>query len=145
MSSGVFPAIWKTGNVQPITKKGVKSDLANYRPIALVSILPKVMEKIINYQLTSYLERLNLISDQQYGFRKRRSCGDLLVYVTELWNRCIHKHGEAQVVALDISKAFDRVWHEALLAKLKAFGLHKSLTYILDREFLIQSQNTSRG
>ena len=109
-------------------KRGSNRIPANYRPIALVSILSKVFEKIINYQLTNYLERHNLISDQQYGFRKRRSCGDLLVYVTELWNRCIHKHGEAQVVALDISKAFDRVWHEALLAKLRDFGLPQSLT-----------------
>jgi hypothetical protein len=74
-----------------------------------------------------YLEEHHLISDRQFGFRKGRSAGDLINVVTEQWNRSIHQSGESQVIALDISKAFDRVWHKGLLCKLRAVGLHGSL------------------
>nr|CAI5856361.1 unnamed protein product [Callosobruchus analis] len=96
-------------------------------PVALFSIMSKVMETVINTQLLEYLENNNIIRDRQYGFRKHRSTGDLLAYVTHMWNRAIENHGESRVVALDISKAFDRVWHERLLAKLAAYGLPSSL------------------
>ncbi|VEN56119.1 unnamed protein product [Callosobruchus maculatus] len=66
---------------------------------------------------------INYSRSTKVGFRKHRSTGDLLAYVTHLWNRAIENHGESRVVALDISKAFDRVWHEGLLVKLAAYGL----------------------
>nr|CAH7712389.1 unnamed protein product [Callosobruchus chinensis] len=57
-----------------------------------------------------YLELHHLINDRQYGFRHQRSTGDLLAYVTHVWNKLIHSFGEAHVVGLDISKAFDQLW-----------------------------------
>jgi Reverse transcriptase (RNA-dependent DNA polymerase)/Endonuclease-reverse transcriptase len=126
-SAGIFPACWKLAHVQPIPKKGDSSCPSNYRPIALISVLSKVMEKVINVQLLSYLESAKLISDHQYGFRKNRSTGDVLAYVTHVWNSAMERFGEAQVVALDISKAFDKVWHRALLSKLRSYGINSSL------------------
>nr|CAI5862375.1 unnamed protein product [Callosobruchus analis] len=124
---GVFSSSWKIGCVQPIPKKGKKTDPTNYRPVALLSIMSKVMEAVINTQLLKYLDNNNILHDRQYGFRKHRSTGDLLAYVTHMWNRAIENHGASRVVAVDISKAFDRVWHEGPLAKLAAYGLPPGL------------------
>nr|CAX36787.1 hypothetical protein [Papilio dardanus] len=74
-----------------------------------------------------YLEEHQLISDRQYGFRQRRSAGDLLEYLTHRWSEAIEGKGEALVVSLDVAKAFDRVWHKALLSKLPSFGLPEKL------------------
>ncbi|XP_048000240.1 uncharacterized protein LOC125237293 [Leguminivora glycinivorella] len=68
-----------------------------------------------------------LISDRQYGFRHGRGAGDLLVYLTHRWATAIESKGEALAVSLDIAKAFDRVWHKALLSKLPSYGLPEGL------------------
>ena len=112
---GKFPMCWKVANVTPIPKKGEASNPENYRPIAICSALSKVMESMVNYHLVRYLESHGLLCDRQYGFRRGRSTGDLLAYLSEKWCQSIHHFGESKVVALDISKAFDRVWHGALL------------------------------
>ncbi|KAJ2947549.1 hypothetical protein O0L34_g17337 [Tuta absoluta] len=117
------PGAWKLANVQPVPKKGDRADPAHYRPIAITSILCKVMERVLNSKLLTYLEDNDLLSDRQYGFRRGRSTGDLLVYVTHCWGEAIEKNGEALAVSLDISKAFDRVWHASLLSKLPAYGI----------------------
>jgi len=122
-TSGIFPSAWKIANVSPIPKKGNKSDPNNYRPIAICSILAKIMETIINRKLSKYLEHNSIINDRQYGFRPNRSTGDLLTYVSQKLNAALHLSGEACIVALDISKAFDRVWHAALISKCEAIGL----------------------
>lgn len=122
-SSGIFPTSWKLAHVFPIPKKGDKSMPSNYRPIALTSLLSKTMESIIVDKLFDHLEKYNLLSDHQYGFRKARSTGDLLAYVCHAWSSAIEAFGESRIISLDISKAFDRVWHKALLAKLPSFGV----------------------
>nr|CAH7723554.1 unnamed protein product [Callosobruchus chinensis] len=81
------------------------------------------MEKCVNQELMKYLELHQLINDSQYGFRHQRSTGDLLAYVTHMWNKLIHSFGEAHVVALDISKAFHQLWHASLLNKLPSYSL----------------------
>ena len=124
---GIFPDGWKAARVQPIPKKGSKTLPNNYRPISLLSTLSKVMEKLLNSQILNYLEKHKLINDRQYGFRHKRSTADLLTFVTHSWNKSLEYHGESQVIALDISKAFDQVWHEALLNKLPSYGLPPKL------------------
>lgn len=125
--TGVVPESWREANVQPIPKKGDRSDPTNYRPIAITSVMCKVMERIINAQLVRYLEDHSLISDRQYGFRHNRSTGDLLAFVLHRWGEAIDRRGEALAVSLDIAKAFDRVWHRGLLSKLPAYGLPGNL------------------
>ena len=80
------------------------------------------MNIILNRNTTS-----NLLSDHQYGFRNGRSTGDLLAYTSHIWSLTLEKFGESQAVALDISKAFDRVWHHGLLNKLPSYGLPTKL------------------
>ena len=130
-SKGIFPKAWKSARVQPVPKKGKKDLANNYRPISLVSVVSKVMEKAINIEILKYLESNKIISDRQYGFRQQRSTGDLLAYVTNIWNSTLEKHGESRVVALDISTVFDRVWHPALINKISAYGIPPGLCRLL--------------
>ena len=81
------------------------------------------MEKVINEQVLHHLESNNLIHDRQYDFRHFRSTGDILAHITHIWNKALETGKETFVIGLDISKAFDQVWHKNLLAKLPAFGL----------------------
>jgi hypothetical protein len=119
----------------PIYKSGGKSDPNNYRPISLLSIISKIMESIINDKLRFHLFGQNLISDYQFGFRPKHSTLDLLTATTQKWADALDKGQEVKVVALDISRAFDSVWHKGLLSKMMSFGIGGSL-YRWIREFL---------
>ena len=101
------------------------------------------METIITKQLLTFLETNNLLSDHQYGFRKARSTGDLLAYAVHVWSSALESCGESRVISLDISKAFDRVWHKGLLAKLPMFGLNQTLvncigSFLSDRSIAVR-------
>ena len=124
---GIFPSSWKLAHIFPIPKNGDKSDPSNYRPIAITSLISKTMETIITKQLLAFLETNSLLSNHQYGFRQARSTGDLLAYAVHAWSSALESYGESRVISLDISKAFDRVWHKGLLAKLPMYGLHHTL------------------
>ena len=145
---GIFPSSWKLAHVFPIPKKGDKSDPSNYRPIAITSLISKTMETIVTKQLLAFLETNNLLSDHQYGFRQARSTGDLLAYAVHAWSSALESYGESRVISLDISKAFDRVWHKGLLAKLPMFGfitpsLHGYLAFYLIGQLLLGSMAIS--
>ena len=82
-----------------------------------------VFEKLVNNRIVDHLEKCGLFSDFQYGFRSSRSTPDLLTVVPDRIARAFNRSGAARAVALDISKAFDRVWHAGLLHKLKSYGI----------------------
>ena len=117
--------------IQPVPKMGDRPNPSNNRPIALTSAVAKVFETLLNSHFIKHLESNNLLSDHQYSFRKVRSTGDLLSYLTHAWSSCLRNLGESFVIALDISKAFDRVWHKALLAKLPAYGFTPSFCKLI--------------
>ena len=125
--------------VQPVSdflKRGCdKTGPSNYRPISIVSAVAKVFEKCINQHIVEYLEISKIISARQYGFRESHSTTDLLTYVTNKWNLTVEQYGEAFAIALDISKAFDKVWHENLICKIVAYGLD-SITIRWIKSFL---------
>ena len=122
---------WKYALVQPVPKKGDHSNLSNYCLIALTSAVAKVFETLLNSHFIKHLESSNLLSDHQYGFCKARSMGDLLSYLTHVWSSSLRNFGEPFIITLDISKAFDRVWHKALLAKLPAYGFTLSFCKLI--------------
>src|ERR1700755_1995838 len=127
LSTSTFPSCLKRALIQPVPKKGDPSQHSNYRPISLTSVLSKVFESILNRKIWKHLNSSNLISDRQYGFRKKRSTGDLLSLLSDSWSSALRHFGESFAVALDISKAFDRVWHKALISKFPSFGIYPSL------------------
>ena len=130
-----WPRIWKTSHVVPVHKKGSKSEAANYRPVSLLSVVGKVMESIIARRLTTHLESQHLISDRQFGFRKGRSAADLSLLLTSEWSDDLDQGKPTAVIALDIAGAFDRVWHAALVERLRAVGVSGELLTLL-RDYL---------
>ncbi|CAH1239463.1 Hypp5830 [Branchiostoma lanceolatum] len=134
-----MPKQWKVAHVIPVHKKNSKHDPNNYRPISLLCIISKVMEAIINKALWQHIDKNSLISDKQFGFRAGHSTADALTYVTQHLHDAKDKRQESRLICLDISRAFDRVWHRGLIAKLKAIGVDGHVlkwfeNYLADRE-----------
>ena len=118
LKESYFPDCWKVSSVVPVFKNvGERSTAKNYRPVSLLSV-SKVFEKLVNNRIVDHLEKCGLFSDFQYGFRSSRSTADLLTVVSDRIARAFNRSGATRAVALDISKAFDRVWHAGLLHKL---------------------------
>ena len=138
LRSGRVPAGWKRGRISVCHKGGPKDNPENYRPISLLPIVSKVLEAIINRRLRRFLNTNGLLPDTQFGFRSNRSTLDLAVSLTQRWSDALDRGLEARVVSLDLSRAFDRVWHRGLTAKLNSCGigglLHEWLTdFLRDR------------
>ena len=124
LKESCFPDCWKVSSVVPVFKNvGKRSAAKNYRPVSLLSVVSKVFEKLVNNSIVDRLEKCGLFSDFQHGFRSSRSTADLLTVVSDRIARAFNRSGTTQAVALDISKAFDRVWHAGLLHKLKSYGI----------------------
>ena len=136
-----IPKPWKSANITPVHKKGNKSDPTNYRPISLTSILCKMFEHIITSKLASFLEQNNLFNNDQFGFRKNRSCELQLLRVIQDLSLILDNKEEADLVFLDFSKAFDKVPHALLLHKLKSYGLQPDMISLI-RSFLLDRTQT---
>ena len=94
----------------PVFKNiGERSTAKNYRPVSILSMVSKVFEKLVNNRIVDHLKKCGLFSDFQYGFRSSRSTADLLTVVSDRIARAFNRSGAIRAVALDISKAFDRV------------------------------------
>ena len=109
--------------VPAFKNSGERSHPKNYRPISLLPIISKLFERLIYQALTKHLELNQLLTDKQYGFRGCRSTADLLTVITDRIYQALNNRGGTRAVALDISKAFDRVWHAGLLHKLPSYGI----------------------
>ena len=119
-----FPDCWKVSSAVPVLKNvGKRPTAKNYCPVSLLSVVSKVFEKLVNNRIVDHLEKCGLFSDFQYGFRSSRSTAYLLTVVSDRIARALNRSGATRVVALDISKAFDRVWHAGLLHKLKSYRI----------------------
>ena len=124
LKESCFPDFRKVLSVVPVFKNvGESSTAKNYRPVSLLSVVSKVIEKLVNNTIVDYLEKCGLSSDFQYGFRFSRSIADLLTVVSDRIARAFSMSPATRAVALDISKAFDRVWHAGILLKLNSYGI----------------------
>ena len=118
-----FPDFWKVSFMVPLFKNlGERSAAKNDHPVSLHSVVSKVFEKVVNNKIVDHLEKCGLFYFQ-YGFRSSQSSVDLLKVVSDRTARTFNRSGATQAVALDISKAFDKVWHAGLLHKLKSYGI----------------------
>ena len=102
---------------------GERFTVKNYCPVSLLSVVSEVFEKLVNNRIVDHLEKCDLFSDFQYGFRSSRSTADLLTVVSDRIARSFNRSGGTLAVALDISKAFNRIWHAGLLHKLRSYGI----------------------
>ena len=129
--NGKFPSELKMADVIPIFKKDDPFEKANYRPISLLPSLSKVYEKLIYQQLNAFFE--NKLSPLLCGFRSRYSTQHALLNLINKWHSCLDNSGVACKILMDVSKTFDCLPHELILAKLHAYGVDiKSLKLLQD-------------
>ena len=112
-----FPKEWKKANIVHVHKNNDKQLIKNYRPVSLLPACCKIFEKIIFNSLFKYLEGNNLLSGNQSGFRPDNSCVDQLLSVTHEVYKAFDANPSLEVrgLFLDLSKAFDKVWHDGLM------------------------------
>ena len=120
---GRLPTAWKTAEVRPIFKKGAKSSPGNYRPVSLTSVVCKVFEGFIRDQMYDHMINNNILSKNQYGFCKGRSCITQLLSTIHDWFQYLDRGIPVDAIYLDFRKAFDTVPHKRLLSKLWGYGV----------------------
>ncbi len=115
--TGIVPIAWKRALVIPLFKSGDVSDFNNFRPVSLLPIISKILEKIVASKLTHFLETKKLLSNSQHGFRPKLSTETALTVITDkIYNNMDSK--KISILTLcDLSKAFDSVSHRILLNK----------------------------
>ena len=124
INSGTIPDDWKLANVTAIYKnKGKKNVAGNYRPVSLTSIACKLLESIVREQIMEFLKKGKLLSNKQFGFLGGRSTTLQLLKVLDEWTSILDQGGTIDVIYFDFMKAFDKVHHGRLLAKLKSYGI----------------------
>ena len=123
ISAGVVPLQWRQSNVTAVYKSGGKTEPGNYRPISLTSVACKVVESLVKQQIVLHLQRNMLIKDSQHGFVSHRSCLTNLVTFLDYVHSSVDSGLPVDVIYLDFSKAFDKVAHRRLLAKVIAHGI----------------------
>ena len=140
---GEFPDLWKSSTVVPISKGGQKNLVKNYRPITKLSIIPKTFEKLIYNYLFSHVK--NIIIQEQHGFFSGRSLETNLFLYSEFLYANLDDRIQVDAVYTDFSKAFDKVSHNILLARLAEVGVGGSLlrwveSYIKNRTLHVSVQ-----
>ena len=120
-----FPKEWKKANIVPVHKKHDKQLIKNYRPVSLLPVCSKIFEKVKINSLFKYLHDNNLLNSNQSGFRPGDSCVHQLLSITHEIYKAFDANPSLDVrgVFLDLSRAFDRVWHDVLMYKLKTLGI----------------------
>lgn len=121
--SGVFPDALKNAIIVPVFKQGNKKLTTNYRPIALISTVSKIVEKCIKHKLMLFLEKYNLLSTNQYAFREGCNTENALCRVTDEILQNLDIGRRVIGVFLDLRKAFDTVAHRILLDRLDKMGI----------------------
>ncbi len=126
LSYGKLPDDWKLANIVPVYKKGEKNQVENYRPISLLSVVSKVLERCVLNNIRCHL--VALINESQHGFIPCKSCTSQLVEVLDYIGSLLDAGKQTDVIYMDMSKAFDKVSHEVLINKLyNHFGISGSL------------------
>jgi len=142
-----FPTAWKHSNINIIPKPDKLPDIpSSYRPISLLPTFPKIFEKILLKRLLPLSDKFNIIPNHQFGFRSKHSNIHQLHRTVDLISISMESKLYCAAVLLDVAQAFDKVWHEGLLFKLKKFLpapyylLLKS--YLGNRTFCVRVNNS---
>ena len=136
LESGKFLNEWKKANVVPVHKKDYRQILKNYRPISLLPIAGKIFERLLYDRMFEFFTANNLISKNQSRFSPGESCFNQLLSITHEIYQSFDDNLEVKAVFLDISKAFDKVWHKGLIFKLKHNGISDKILNIIT-DFLV--------
>ena len=138
MYSGVVPGQFKIARVIPIFKNGEHHDITNYRPISVLPVFSKILERLVHNRLYRFMSRFNLLHNSQFGFRPNFSSA---LAIMEAYTKIVanlDKKKHTLGIFLDLSKAFDTINHNILLSKLSHYGIRGSAfewfkNYLADR------------
>ena len=125
-----FPDKLKCADVTPVFKKGDNTSVENYRPVSVLPVVSKIYERIMQKQINLHIEQY--LSPYLCGYRKRYSTQYALVSLIERWKKILDSNGYAGAVLMDLSKAFDTLNHELLIAKLHAYGFGKEALHLIN-------------
>lgn len=135
LKTGCYPTSWKESYIILLHKTGSKLDPSNYRGISLTSTLPKIFNAVLNERLNQLME--SQLSNCQFGFRKNHRTSDSIFILKSLFNKYIHKEKKKIYACfVDLKKAFDSVWREALLVKLHRIGVGKLFFNVIKQQYI---------
>ena len=120
IKNSAFPNELKNADISPVFKKEDRHDKSNYRPVSILPLLSKPFERILYEQIDSHTK--DILSKYQGGFRKKFSSQHSLLVMFEKWKKVLDNGGSCGALLVDLSKAFDCIVHDLLLAKLSAYG-----------------------
>ncbi|CAB4001257.1 Hypothetical predicted protein [Paramuricea clavata] len=120
-----LPSEWNLSNIIPLHKKGIKSFVENYRPISLICVVAKGLERCVYNRLIGHIK--NMISVAQHGFLRGKSCTGQLISVLHRISQNLDSGEQTDILYFDVAKAFDTVNHNLLLKKLQRFGLKANI------------------
>ena len=126
-----WPEIWRLHRIHPLFKKGSVSAATNYRGVHLTNVLSKVVERVIAHHLTPFFDRTGAYGMDQWAFRKKRSCRDLVTLLVCRWIWALDNGFKVAIYLSDISGAFDRVDREILVERLRRTGLTEEMIEFL--------------
>ena len=124
INSSKFPLSFKLANITPVFKNQSGNHKNNYRPVSILPLISKVFEKIMNKQLSIYFEEILSRNSFQCGFRKDFSTQHCLLLMLEKWKRAVDNNKVFGALLTDLSKSFDCISHDLLIAKLKLMDCH---------------------
>jgi hypothetical protein len=150
VNTGTLPKEWTTANIAPIFKKGNRHEAANYRPVSLTCVCCKLLEHIICRHLMDHLEKHNILTHLQHGFRSGHSCETQLLLTTHDILQQYDGNTQVDLAILDFSKAFDTVPHKRLLRKLSHYGIRGELnnwigSFLTDRQQSVIIEGIASG
>ena len=143
LTTGVFPTELKIARVIPLFKSGDPHIFSNYRPVSVLPILSKILERLMYNRILNYLNNNNLLYEYQFGFREKHSPNLAMIYLVDKISNALQNGEYVLGLYLDFSKAFDTVNHKILLEKLEFYGIRgvalKWLTdYLSDRKQFVE-------
>lgn len=147
VSTGVFPNLLKKAIVIPVYKKDCIDDISNYRPISILSVFSKVMEKIVLSKMMKYLDKFKILDTAQHGFRSGRSTQSGAIQFVEFVYECLDNGSCVAGLFFDLSRAFDSLAYQFILDKLYNLGFRGVIlnwirSYLEDRVASVKVENS---
>ena len=141
LTKHIIPNEWKCHSITPIHKSGDKAQVTNYRPISLLCIISKVLERLVYDHLNKFITKNCIISCSQFGFRNSHSTNQQLLLFLHMVHQSLNCNSNCDVIYLDFRKAFDSVPHNELLIKLWSIGITGNCWYWI-KEYLSHKNPT---